>query len=280
MNGGVSAEKIDFVIAGGQKCGTTSLAEQLQQLSEIAFCAEKEPHFFSKTQNPEKNLEKYLMLYSPRSGQMLGEASTSYSFTEEYPETPKRLHSHNQNLKIIFLLRDPVERIESHFNHRLRSGVIKHNVLDSIGTHPCFLERSRYYRQIKAYCAYFPVSQIKVISFDAYTSKPIDTLKEICSFLGVSADELEDLDFSPSNVSDGSLKLSSLPFSKLLFRSLERVPFSYKLARHVPVKVRFSSALKRLLWQALEEETLKLAEFEIDVNRWRKRYEFNSKSRL
>ena len=63
---------VHFMIIGAQKCGTTSLAEQLAQHPQIRFCSEKEPHFFSKQDSRNKQaLAQYHNLYAD-----CGEAAT------------------------------------------------------------------------------------------------------------------------------------------------------------------------------------------------------------
>lgn len=273
-------KQLDFVIVGGQKCGTTSLAGQLAELPEIVFCQEKEPHFFSKTVSlNEAALNEYFNLFNGDG--LLGEASTTYSFIDEYPETPKRLYEHNPKMKIVFMLRDPVARIESHFNHRLRNGTVKNSPLEAVGNHACFIERSRYAKQLQAYRQYFSDEQIKVVFFEDFIRTPFDILTTTCQFLGIKVPDVSQVNLQAQNVSDASLKFSRQPILKFLFKQVEKLPFAYRFSRWLPIKVRFDSALKRLLWLSIQDD---VAELElllgVSCQRWRKKYDFNKNERI
>ncbi|KMT64641.1 sulfotransferase domain-containing protein [Catenovulum maritimum] len=273
--------KLNFVIAGGQKCGTTSLAAQLSQLKSICFCKEKEPHFFSKTPNIKEKMSHYLSLFDVQNDQILGEASTTYSFIDEYPQVPKILFEHNPDLKIIFMLRDPVARIESHFNHRLRNGSISNKALETIGEHVCFLERSMYFKQITAYLEYFPAEQIEVIFFEDYIKKPYQTLTSVCKFLQIQQPTRDEVNLEAQNVSDASLKFKNRRILKLLIKLVEKLPFSYKLSRFLPIKVRFKPALKRLLWSSLDTDVSNLEKLlNVNCERWRNKYTFDKQNRI
>lgn len=277
----MTKQQLDFVIVGGQKCGTTSLAGQLAQLEEVNFCREKEPHFFSKTNSVEDNLSSYFSLYEACEGTLLGEASTTYSFVDEYPETPERLYQHNPALKVVFLLRDPVARIESHFNHRLRNGTIANRPSDSVGKHPCFIERSLYARQLEAYLAVFPKEQIKVLFFEDYIKQPYIVLSQVCEFLSLEIPDEDSLNLRAQNVSDASLKFSDKPLAKAIFKLIERLPFAYKLSRFLPIKIRFDAQFKRLLWLALEHDVMALEQLlEVSCQRWRDKYTFSETDRI
>ncbi|OUR63169.1 hypothetical protein A9Q74_02895 [Colwellia sp. 39_35_sub15_T18] len=276
----MSNKQVDFVIVGAQKSGTTSLAGQLNQLDSICFCTEKEPHFFSKDKNWQNNIDKYLALYSDAPGQLLGEASTTYTFCDEYPDAIASLYEHNPNIKLIYLVRDPVARIESHFNHRLRNGRVTRDMMSSLGQHPCFFERSEYNRQLEHIKKTVPEQQIKVIIFEEYTKNPQKILAEVLAFLSLAHDQAANIDFSPKNVSDASLKMNS-PLLKGLINLIAKLPMSYKLARWLPIKVKLSLAEKRVLWRTLEGD---VSELEKHLNRpltqWRSKYMYNKGSRL
>ncbi len=273
-------KKVDFIIVGAQKCGTTSLAGQLDQIDEICFCKEKEPHFFSKNKHWKKELEQYLELYDSHGGQLLGEASTTYSFCDEYPAAISSLYEHNPDMKLIYLVRDPIARIESHFNHRLRNNKISRNVIIALGNYPCFFERSEYFRQIQHIRKTFPENQIKIIIFEQFIKEPRKILAEVLSFLDLPHEQLSKINFSPKNVSDASLKMSS-SVMKALLKVIEKIPFSYKLARWLPIKIKFSIEDKRVLWRALENDVQQLEEYlGQPLSLWRNKYMFKEGYRL
>jgi len=177
-------KKIDFVIAGFQKCGTTTLANMLTQHHEISFARHKEPHYFSKKTISEQN---YLDLFDWEKEIIRGEGSTSYSFLDEYPEAAQNLYDHNPELKIIFISRDPVERVRSHFAHRkIRGTLIPDLGKSEILKRHDYIQRSLYMRVLKKYQNYFPMNQILLLSLEQFISKPNLHRWLLQKFLGIS----------------------------------------------------------------------------------------------
>ena len=73
--------KVDFMVIGAQKSGTTSMARQLATHPAVCFCSDKEPAFFNTCADWRERLAEYHALYSPQPGQLLAEASTMYTFS-------------------------------------------------------------------------------------------------------------------------------------------------------------------------------------------------------
>ena len=85
---------------------------------------------------------------------------------DEYLHTAQRLYDYNPQLRLTYMLRDSVARIESHFNHRLRNSGLKHNNPErALDEDAAYIQRSQYARQLRLYLNIFPASQIKVILF-------------------------------------------------------------------------------------------------------------------
>src|SRR3990172_564869 len=105
--------RVDFMVIGAQKCATSTLARQLAYHPDICFSKPKEPAYFNRTQNWQEGLEKYHQLYSPVEGRICGEASTMYSSLPEWQGTHSRLFAYNPELKLIYIMRLPVERVIS-----------------------------------------------------------------------------------------------------------------------------------------------------------------------
>ena len=105
---------IDFVIIGAQKSGTTALAHFLDQHSGIAISQPKETHVFDTQDFDSGTINtRYAPFFEEAiHGQLKGEATPIYLFL---PDVLKALSAYNQNLKIIVLLRDPVDRAISHY---------------------------------------------------------------------------------------------------------------------------------------------------------------------
>ena len=111
----------NLFIVGAPKAGTTSLWDHLNEVSEIYMSSEKEPNYFSSKIVAKKfrpwiirDKKKYLHLFEEGTNmKYVGEASTNYLAD---PDAPKLIHEVSPHAKIIISLRDPVERLFSHYS--------------------------------------------------------------------------------------------------------------------------------------------------------------------
>ena len=110
--------RLGFMIAGAQKCGTTALAHFLSQHPEICMASPKEVHLFDSSKYSgdwtPKQIDEHYQSFFDHCGDAVirGEATPIYMFL---PEIARELHRYNQELKLIVLLHDPVERALSHY---------------------------------------------------------------------------------------------------------------------------------------------------------------------
>lgn len=253
-----ASRKIDFCVIGAQKCGTTNLAEHLSNHPDVGFCKEKEPHFFSKSKDVKSNIDSYHELYDLKSGKKIyGEASTSYSFVDEYPDTAKRIFEYNPNMKIIFIVRDPVSRIESHYNHRLRKGYVHGGEpVEEISKLDDFVQRGQYTRQLQPYLDLFPSEQIMVLVFEEFLDDQMGEMKNVVEFLGLEKEKMPDLDLSPKNISDAKVKLKNVPLAISVIKWLEKREWSWRLAKWIPIKRKVPSDYKQHLYHKMHDDIL------------------------
>ena len=193
--------KVDFMIIGAMKSGTTSLAHYLSRHPEICFSKEKEPGFFSKYENWEKKINSYHALFNASPGQKLGEASTMYTMRMDYPNVSDRLYKYNPNLKLIYILRDPVQRIISHYAHRYVRKRIKSSPENEVTADSSYLDRSKYFYQISPYLDRFPRKNILFIIFEQFIEAPTRTMRNVSSFLGIDESFYNQIEFKAQNSS-------------------------------------------------------------------------------
>ena len=114
----------DFVIIGAQKCGTSSLYSYLTGHPQVVSASKKEVHFFDSPAF-RRGEGWYRSNFPPQSSEngqktITGEASPYYIY---HPLVPKRAASLIPNAKLIALLRNPVDRAYSDYNHRVNDGI-------------------------------------------------------------------------------------------------------------------------------------------------------------
>lgn len=154
------------------KCGTSSLAAYLDAHPSVAVSRPKEPNFFADPGNWEKGLRWYEELFSA-DVPIAGEATTRYTMVPRYVGAPKRIHQTIPEVKLIYLVRDPIERMRSMFVHEADKHQTSHRSLaEAIDRDPAYLEISRYGTQLQPYLDLFNVDQILVLTTDELRDSP------------------------------------------------------------------------------------------------------------
>ena len=244
----------NFLIIGAMKAGTTSLHNFLGGHPEIFTSRSmKEPNLFLSMDqcdryNPfldeftpryyryggktdEELLQRMLQDYSGQ--KMIGESSTEYT---KHPfhgsQTPAIIKRNNRSMKFIYILRNPVERIVSHYlymNQRFRMTVGDRMPVPSVnGFNEVlsrnlmrFLSPSLYAMQLERYLEHFDPSQFKVLLFEEMSLNVEATLQDIFRFLGVN--EQPQLDMAFDTVYNRSQHRLERPFSTPIFHEVVRL---------------------------------------------------------
>lgn len=192
-------KKVNLFVIGASKCGTTSLWSMLNEHSDIVMSIPKEPYFFTFSDYKTK-FEKYHNFFKGYNNEKyMGEATPIYSETTLNPDLPKRLYDYNSNAKIIFLVRNPIDRLKSAYRQLLFSGhdrkVVYKNYTDvevplmpkeftkAIYEHPNFIEACKYETHLNNYLKYFNKGNVGVFFFEDLKNDSEIFFKEICSFL-------------------------------------------------------------------------------------------------
>jgi hypothetical protein len=179
----------NLIVIGAAKCGTTSLHEYLDQHPEISMSHEKELYFFVEEKNLGKGLEWYESQFDS-SAPVRGESSPGYSAFPLYRGVPERMADTIPDAKLIYLVRDPIERIVSHYTHRTVNWpdmATLEETLAPSGLRDWLVTPSHYWLQIQRYLDCFPGEQILVVDSDELRHRRNETLERIFEFLGVDA---------------------------------------------------------------------------------------------
>lgn len=209
-------KKVDFMIVGAMKSGTSSLADILRSHKDICFSHPKEPRFFVNKEW-KKALEAYHGLFSI-SDKLWGEGSTGYTLRDI--ETTKRIakdiYSYNPKMKFIYILRDPITRIESHYLHFYGRSVEALPFDMAIRKSNRYIQTSSYYSQIQSYIDLFGRDQVLICFFEDLKNDTLRLamLNDIATFLNISPNRFE-LYNSVNNVSS-KVRRNSIKIDKLL----------------------------------------------------------------
>lgn len=181
----------NFLVIGAMKAGTTSLYHYLQAHPDIFMSSVKELDFFVEKANWQRGLDWYRKQFNGAHGAVaVGEASTAYSKHPVVPGVPERIASHIPRCRLIYVLRDPVERIRSHYQHRVAVGAERATLEEAVLRDPVYLACSRYSGQIERYLEHFPRQQLLLITSEDLRVDRAATMGRVYRFLGVNPDFL------------------------------------------------------------------------------------------
>jgi len=180
---------------GAQKSGTSYLYQLLKQHKSICFSKYKETHFFSYEQNYQKGVGAFEKLFSPTE-------QTKYlaDFTPEYLPDKKALQTLNllgkENIKIIILLRDPINRAFSQYNMQVSRAkyhksfeYLVNEELPKKQKAKSVLRRGMYDRQLDNVFSLFDKNDIFIETFEYFVENKEETLKRILEFLKLKEDK-------------------------------------------------------------------------------------------
>ncbi len=184
--------KIDFLVPGFSKCGTTTLCAMLAQHPGIYIPELKEPWYFSAKDFPRKQAD-YIQHFSPAlPGQLLGEGSVSYSDSTMEDVSIARIRDNNPDCRFIFIARNPLHRIESSYREMHHSGVkfglnAPFGMAECLDTFPQMIVDSLYFERISKYVDAFGGAAILVLFLEDLRSQPQRELQRCFRHLGVDS---------------------------------------------------------------------------------------------
>ena len=209
---GVNRRGPDFLLVGAQKAGTTFLYRALvKSSSRIVPAAKKEIHYFDggigRPRSKDMSPSQYCACFPRRPHYVLsGEASPQYLF---HPRAAERIQAEYPSVKVIIILRDPVQRCLSHYAHEVRKGreslpieealirggsevnklLAREDFDHPALAHKSYLAKGLYSQQIQIYLDTFPISNILILNFKDLVERTDWMIFETSKFLGVDKDQ-------------------------------------------------------------------------------------------
>jgi len=203
----------DFAIIGAMKCGTSTLHEQLALRSGFFMSRPKEPNFFSDDPIYARGVAWYASLFAPAApGQLCGESSTHYTKLPTFPATAERMHALLPKAKLVYVMRDPLERVVSQYLHEWSTREVEGSLEEAIAREERFVAYSCYAHQLAPWRERFGAAAILPVAFERMVAFPDEELARLCRFLGDSSPEPVSWrrDLEPQNVSSQRLMESQL----------------------------------------------------------------------
>jgi hypothetical protein len=290
----------NFLIIGAAKAGTSALYYYLKQHPQIYMSPVKEPQFFAyedqkldfhgpgiaTIQNSITNIEAYCALFQEVSNETaIGEASTIYLYN---PKAPERIRHYIPDVKMIAILRNPVDRAYSGYLMHVRDG---REILDFPQALQAEETRIRnnwsfgrytswgfYYTQLRRYFDMFERDQIRVYLYEDMTGNAASLLRDIFQFLSV--EETFDPDLSvrynvsgmPKNKAFHALVKRPNPIKPVLKQLLPAwltTSLKDRYLQYSNVKPQLEPEVRQQLLKVYRDEILKLQDLiQRDLSKW------------
>ncbi len=215
-------------IGGAHKCGTSSLFNYLSTHSQINASSPKETFYFMDEEHPLLNFSHNFInngvhgfqeFFKPSfsSDEILLEATTHYLYQKSIAE---KLKSLNGSKKIIFILREPANRVYSSFQYTQNNlallpknikfskyveDIISNNTTDYLKSNKLYVlkndvEYSKYIKYLSYWYKRFEAEDIKLLLFEDLVKKPLMLLRQISEFLEIDSKEFDRIDMQAKNV--------------------------------------------------------------------------------
>ena len=185
-------------IIGAMKAGTSALHVRLGQHPDIFMASFKEPAYFLGpiTRSPgsppklsdvyRNDIHRYLALFSDGRGKpVIGESTTDYTKFPKFPGVAERINQCAPGARLIYLLRDPIERTISHYWWDVEHEGESRDIFTAISQDPIFGHVSHYAMQLEEYLKHFSFEQIRIVTTEEFASHPDRALAALFQWLGV-----------------------------------------------------------------------------------------------
>ena len=276
----------DFLIIGAAKSGTTSLYYYMNQHPQLFMPTKKEPAYFAYRgqdvlfQGPGDERRNATLVSEPSEyaslfqdaapGQLTGEASVVYLYSEKAPEC---IRAHNPLMKMIVVLREPVARAVSNFNFMRTAGYEPcENIADALRAEPNRIRDNWQYiwhysrlgfygEQLSRYYEFFSPEQLLIIKHEELKEDAPAVLRRVFDFLGVDSSVTIDTSYRHNR--------SGQPKSMLLHRAFLRPRKIKRIYRALlPQKIRHAIRNRVFAWNVVSTEPVIDEADLVDLRSW------------
>jgi hypothetical protein len=226
----------NLIIIGGLKCGTTSIHHYLGLHPEIQMSKPKELNFFVEELTWDLGLDWYRARFDDRFA-VRGESSPHYTNLPRFTGVAERIEDLCPDAKLLYMVRDPIKRVLSHWVHATGAGY-ESGAMDDVLSRPdtAYVQRSMYWMQLQPYLQRFDRDRIEVITAEELQNDRQGTMRKAFRFAGVDEDfhhEQFDREWEKSGAKQGDKyqvmeRLIKLPGLRSFDRNFDRLPESLR----------------------------------------------------
>lgn len=226
---------LSFIVAGFAKCGSTSLCTLLDSHPDIFIPGIKETNFLARP-NYDETWDQYGGMFSAATpNQLRGDGSISYTAKSIEVKVRDRIKKHYPDIKLIFIARDPINRIESSFREFHHSGPryginTPFKLKDAFEKMPSIIDDSLYWARLNYYREVFADANIHIVFLEELELNTKSVMAGCFNFLGIDSNvELMNLNIHNNSGSEKRID------TKLLRKMREPSNLGYLLAK-LPVE--------------------------------------------
>jgi len=258
----------NLLIIGAMKSGTSSLHDYLNLHPDIYMSNPKEIHYYADGTYGVKSKEWYASFFETDK-KIAGTTPQSYTkcHNKYYKSIPERIFKDTPEVKLIYIVRDPIKRYASHILESYHcDSQVDVNYSKVSGN---YLKTSMYAMQLKAYLEYFDMEQIHILALEELQDQPLRELNSIFKFLGLHQMQDEQVFEFKTNMAE-TKGIPTVIKRKLIIRSVAKVSPSLaeKMASYWSAWF-FKHLSEKPVIDEKEKEQLK-RELKDDINEFRR----------
>ncbi len=178
----------DAIVIGATKAGTTSLFHYLSEHPQVFMDPQKELRFFSDLERYSLGADWYRRRFAAAGARVAMESSNAYTRDPVYPGVPERIATVCPDVRLVYLVRDPMARLESHYRHRLAMGREWRSPNDAVSADPSYVAASLFGHQLSLHLRQVPIARIHVTRSERLFDGDDEALADLCAFLGIDHD--------------------------------------------------------------------------------------------
>ena len=262
----------NYLVIGTAKAATTSLCALLGRHPQVFMVPAKELEFFSDDAIYSRGLAWYESQFEAAGDKPFrGEGTPHYTLRKVYPEASRRIADYSRELKLIYIVRHPIRRIEAAWLHLRSWGDerVHRSFNKALDLNRAWLvDSANYWREIGRYRRYYGDDQIRVIFFEDFKADPAGTLRGCLEFLGADPNRPMDTVLHLNRTSDKKVPAAALSTARALtgYSTLRQLlPGAWRswikkryLLRQADALPRWHPDTRRRVLELLREDTAEL----------------------